>query len=686
MNLKPWEFNPTKGSNRRLDIQSLRAIAVILVVGFHSGLPIPGGFVGVDIFFVISGFVITSILLRENKRYGRISWRRFYLKRFKRLAPALALVITVILISSVFLLSPSGTQQIVAQTGIGAILLGANLVIPQTTGGYFDPLGDTNPLLHTWSLSVEEQFYLFFPLIFVLGWLLSRERSRVPVLILLMSCLAVISFGLALTGSSGLSFPGSNVLLGFYSPLTRAWEFAAGALLVLVLSYVKLSPGKVTLTVTGILGILAVAASLFLITPGTPFPGFWTLAPVFGVVLILFAGSWENRLSLSLSTGPLPKLGDISYSLYLWHWPAIVFSSLIWPGNGVAIAGAVLVSLALAVSSYHLVERPFQLVQTRRLKDWITIASVTVLMPLAAASALLLANHEGWWSKEVKSFQIATTEWHIGLENGCDTRDPLGLSSVDCHWNPTGLGPPIYLLGDSNADHFSEGVILAGEALDRPTVISSTNSCPFITGALLDLDKGGRSDKSCAQYVEGSIDFLMAASPGTVIISNTNSYWASSRFEFGPTPENVSSDPNIKVSRFESELSLTAKTLMSGGHTVILVQTVPKWDGRTEWDPSECDLLSVRRGDCSATQSLSNAQNATSSVRTAVAAAASNSGASVWDPGQDICPAGICSTDGPGFYRYKDNTHLSVPQAEALAPTIAVLLNMAGLDSQKALR
>lgn len=140
---------------RRLDVQGLRAVAVLVVVAVHAGLPIPGGFVGVDVFFVISGFVITAMLGREWELTGRIRFRRFYLRRFRRLTPALAVMVSVTLGASVLLLSPVGPQQVAVQTGAGAMMIVANLVIAATTGGYFDQSANLNPLLHTWSLSVE---------------------------------------------------------------------------------------------------------------------------------------------------------------------------------------------------------------------------------------------------------------------------------------------------------------------------------------------------------------------------------------------------------------------------------------------------------------------------------------------------------------------------------------------------
>ena len=214
---RPSEPVAAPAPSRRLDIQGLRALAVLLVVAFHAGLPLPGGFVGVDVFFVISGFVITAMLRREWETTGRIRFGAFYLRRFKRLAPALAvMVVTTTLASSLFL-SPLGPQQDAARTAVGALLTGANLVIAGTTGGYFDAPAELNPLLNTWSLSVEEQFYLAFPALLALGWLLAPRLRSAPAV--LVGAAAIVSFALADAGTTGVA---QSWLLGFYSPFTRA--------------------------------------------------------------------------------------------------------------------------------------------------------------------------------------------------------------------------------------------------------------------------------------------------------------------------------------------------------------------------------------------------------------------------------------------------------------------------------
>jgi peptidoglycan/LPS O-acetylase OafA/YrhL len=222
------------------------------------------------------------------------------------------------------------------------MLLAANFVIAHTTGGYFDPVAEMNPLLNTWSLSVEEQFYLVFPAVIALGWYLARRTvkfRKAP--FLLIGGIAVLSFGLALAGSFGWTFPGA--ILGFYSPFTRAWEFAFGALLALALAKATPSLSPRFMSVVGATGIGMLVASLWLITEATIFPGPWTFLPVTGTLLLLLSGTGNNPVNRALGTRPMVKIGDWSYSIYLWHWPFIVFAIYLWPFSPYAAALAAVV-------------------------------------------------------------------------------------------------------------------------------------------------------------------------------------------------------------------------------------------------------------------------------------------------------------------------------------------------------
>jgi len=660
--------------HRRSDIQGLRAIAVLMVVAFHAGLPVPGGFVGVDVFFVISGFVITVMLHREWATTGRVRFGRFYLRRFKRLTPALAIMVAVTMLISAVVLSPIGPQQNVAKTGVGAMLLAANFAIARTTGGYFDAPAETNPLLNTWSLSVEEQFYLVFPGLITLGWYLARRRGWLrfnPYLI--VGAIAVISFALAMATAGGLTFHGSSTILGFYSPVTRAWEFAVGALLALALARWSRHAPRL-MAALGATGLIMLAASLWLITDTTPFPGPWTLLPVIGTLLLLLAGTHNaNATPRLLSTKPMVKIGDWSYSIYLWHWPFIVFAGLLWPNTPGVLLMAAVASMVPAVTSYRWVERPIRGLSGLTRSRWVALIAVTLLVPIGLAAALGLGASHAWWSEQVKELQSAAIPEHLGAEIGCNTRTPLGAVPAACVQNPSLSGQPVYLLGDSNADHFSEGLIEAAKQLGRPVHLATTSACPFMDVAFSDL-RGTYDNDACRAYVRGSLDYLRDAEPGLVMISNTDEYWDSIDYAVGASREQTTTDEAKKFYAIKEGLGNTVKELQDAGHKVLLVQSVPHWDESAPWEPSRCTTPVVLTGDCQATRSLVQARQSRGAIRSAVTAVAAATGATIWDPSDALCPAGLCSTQGPGYVRYRDTGHISVAQAIALTPILREVL------------
>lgn len=347
-------------AGKRADIQGLRALAVIAVVLYHAGYFPNSGFIGVDIFFVISGFVISKLLITEFDENGRINFIRFYLRRLLRLLPALGFMITVSAVLAFFLISPLGMQQNSAKTGIGALFISANWVMAKVTQGYFDLPAETNIFLHTWSLSVEEQFYLFFPLaLFIIIFARKLIRKRIGfsiplTLIFFFSLLAYLGlFQLNILNSS-------TWLNGFYSPFTRTWEFLLGGLAFLLSRSVK-TKRLFAHNATNLLAAMILLGSVFAPESLFKYPSSFLLIPLGSTFVLLFTGSYSNDKNRSIFDNQyLTYIGDRSYSIYLWHWPAIMLSRYIFPDNMFALSIALLIGIGISFLTYSKIENPIR--------------------------------------------------------------------------------------------------------------------------------------------------------------------------------------------------------------------------------------------------------------------------------------------------------------------------------------
>ena len=329
----------------RPDIDGLRAVAVLAVLAFHIAPErVPGGFVGVDIFFVISGYLITGIVLR-GLASGDFTFAGFYRRRVRRIFPALIVVLASIAVLAVLLLVAGDLERFGFQLAAGSVSA-ANFVF-WAEGGYFDLRPYTKPLLHLWSLAVEEQFYLFWPLALVLAWKIGRARGAAVATALLLAA----SFGFSLWSTE------ARPIAAFYSPVSRIWELLAGGLLAFGHRR-TLPPLAANLCSAG--GLVAIAAALAVIHPNSRFPGWLALLPVMGALLLILAGpsAWINRHLLVRR--PAVWIGLISYPLYLWHWPLLSIASFLNLEELGARRGAAigLVSIGLASLTYIFVEQP----------------------------------------------------------------------------------------------------------------------------------------------------------------------------------------------------------------------------------------------------------------------------------------------------------------------------------------
>jgi peptidoglycan/LPS O-acetylase OafA/YrhL len=356
LRLRPRDPGP------RWDIQGLRAFAVVAVVANHLlGWP-RGGFVGVDVFFVLSGFLITGLLLREHERTGRISFLGFYRRRVKRILPALVLVLLVTEVVAWLVLSASRWRDVLAD-GAWSLLFAGNWRFALQSTDYFAQNRAVSPLQHYWSLGVEEQFYLVWPWLLLLVFVLLRKRPRYARLAA-GAAIAVLSAASLLWA---LRQTRADAAVAYFSTFTRAWELGLGALVAVAAPAFARLPARVR-PVLAWLGLAAMVVSLFTVRPDAGFPAPGVALPVLATVVVLVAGTGvsQQRLLFPLTNRVSGYLGDISYSLYLWHFPVIILGKAVFGDGPLVLAALLGTAVLLAVYSFHLVEDPI------RRSGWLT--------------------------------------------------------------------------------------------------------------------------------------------------------------------------------------------------------------------------------------------------------------------------------------------------------------------------
>lgn len=344
-----------KSSKIRLDIQGLRALAVLSVVADHLFKWPTGGFVGVDVFFVISGFLISGILLRSYEKQGRISFADFYRKRARRILPA-ALLVLAVTIAAVWALFPRGHAKEVSWDGLFALIFGANWRFVIAGTDYMQAAGPVSPLQHFWSLAVEEQFYVAWPLIIVgvlgllvhrMGWDFARARR-----VLTLSMVVIVAGSFLISVAQTASAP----TIAYFSTTSRVWELGTGALLALMVPVLQRIPAAAR-PVLGYAGLGGIIASLFVITSETPFPAPGAALPVAATAMVIASGTGGSNFLYPLMNRVAVYVGDISYSLYLWHFPIIIVGAALLPRTRRAVDLIFLAAMfAISAASYHLVE------------------------------------------------------------------------------------------------------------------------------------------------------------------------------------------------------------------------------------------------------------------------------------------------------------------------------------------
>lgn len=635
----------------RADIDGLRAVAVLPVIFFHAGFSLfRGGFVGVDVFFVISGFLITS-LIQEDRRGGNFSIVDFYERRARRILPALFFVLLCCLGVAWWLMNAS--DFIKFGQSLAAVAVFSSGLLYVFTAGYFDTTSDLNPLLHTWSLGVEEQFYLFFPLILIL---LSRLGGRALRLGLL--ALAIGSLWLAQVGTT--SFPTTT----FFAMPTRAWEMLIGALLALHQARFARWPLLASQALS-LLGMGLMLLSMVLYDKGTPFPSVHALVPTMGAALVIgfgHGGTWVGSL---LSTRPLVGVGLVSYSAYLWHQPLFAFTRLVWNENGRGEPGAwvmfglAMLSLVLAYATWRWIETPMRSRQRiGRRQVFVLSGAFTV-----GFIGIGLAGH----------FHALNTRWEMQnpqLVNYSPVKDPQPRKSCRHLLGDLGLGDCLQMgegrrtmvvWGDSHAKALQAGT---PNMPDTRILVITHSGCPPLPGLR-------RIDKTDGAHVCDKFDVLNrferlieSLHPDTVVLaSRWTLYLRGWVFEGRPMHEHfmLSDGQDAKVlaslpyreELFRRHLQGLVDRLAVRSQVLILTQPM---------DLARQNFRMVESGDLRFTRAEVADWHAPEQAVLGQLKLPAN--AQVLDIKQLFCNQQTCATRLKGTLLYRDDNHLSAIAAD----------------------
>jgi peptidoglycan/LPS O-acetylase OafA/YrhL len=672
---------PARATHRR-DIEGLRAVAVLLVVLYHCGVPlIGGGYVGVDVFFVISGFLITSLLLREATATGRVSIAGFYARRFLRLLPAAAVVTAVTMGAAIRWLPPLRSPQI-ALDALFATLYGVNYRLAATGIDYLNADAAPSPLQHFWSLAVEEQFYLVWPLLLLGAYALGRRRGVAVAL----TAVVLLSFAVSVWQT------GANGTWAYFGLHTRAWELGVGALVAVL----GLRLPRRAATVLSGAGLVAIVLAALVYTARTPFPGYAALLPVAGAAAVLIGGT--SAPSGLLSESLLQVIGRWSYSWYLWHWPFLMIGPYalgVAPGRTVnlLLAGGALVAAAV---TYALVENPVRHWTALRSRTWLTIGcALAVTVTTAAGYAVVGASDPGAAALRTDYvapvITVGSADLPRLLADGVRTPEvpanltpPLARGATDdstvaadgcagdvtdaevkrpCAYGDLRGAETVVLFGDSHARHWFPAFEQVARQRGWRLVIVTKSACSAASVRIFQ-DKLNRPFNECVRWREAVWDYIAELRPSRVVMTSAVA---------GGTVVDDSGarilDPGYADRTWLDGWTRSARKLAATGARVYLIEDTPYQQG----DPIEC-LSTHLRDPRACVVSWADAPRFPERRR-AIRATLSAEGVRIINPLPWFCTPQACPVIVGNLLVYRDNNHITATYMRTLAPVLSPMLD-----------
>jgi len=629
----------------RPEIDGLRAIAVTAVVLYHMDLGFPGGYLGVDIFFVISGFLITRILCQEMEK-GQFTIAGFYERRVRRIFPALFAMLAVVLAVGWFVMLPRD-YNLTMRGAVATTLFGSNVLL-WYGAGYFAPASALNSLLHTWSLAVEEQFYLLFPLLLLLGYRYARNHLRT---ICLISALASIV-------AAALVAPRSPDAVFYLTPF-RAWELLAGSFLALG---PQTSPGnRAARELLGLAGIIAMIASVLVFSPLSGFPGNAVLAVLGAVAVIHACAAGPTLAGRLLSLRPVRYIGAISYSWYLWHWPVIVltkFRTDLHPGP-LAIAGMFAGSLLLAMASYHFVEQPFRRRRIGAERKHLFAMGAATMAATVLVGGVGMATHG-----MPKRFDRQTVQLDAARRPPIPYRQCLDAPKRLCMLGDQTAQPTLLVWGDSHALAWAPALDDILKRAGRSARFVSGRACPPLLGV------HAEHTASCFRQNQ-LIESILAANSGirtVLMIGRWSMYFTDTHAALYDDRSTVSREVASRG------ISRTLTWLQGKGLQTILLGDVP---GHMDDVPLAMALRHAHGTLPVPARTPQDVRDRDRVFDTLAASVAERTHARLVDVVPWFCSNTSCEHQIDGKPIYRDDNHLNIEGALSRAPQLAAALGAA---------